>query len=49
MVLQIEADADALAGLYKGVTCEVEFHEAGQTVRSKTGSGVVRVDLARTL
>ncbi len=49
VTIQIEADADALAGLYKGVTCEVEFHEAGQTVKSKTGSGMVRVDLARAL
>ena len=52
VVLHIEADADALAGLYKGVTCEVEFQDfrnAGETVRSKTGSGVLRVDLPRSL
>jgi hypothetical protein len=49
VVLRIEADGDALAGLYKGVQCEVEFQEGGQTVRSKTGAGVVRVDLARSL
>jgi Bacterial pre-peptidase C-terminal domain len=49
VVLAIEADEDALAGLYKGVTCEVEFHEAGQAVRSHTGSGVLRVDMPRSL
>jgi hypothetical protein len=48
-VVHIEADADALPGLNKGVACEVEFHEGGQTVRSKTGSGTVRIDLARAL
>lgn len=49
VVFRIEADADALAGLFKGVTCEVTFTEAGQTVRSHTGAGVVRVDIARAL
>jgi hypothetical protein len=48
VVFRIEADPDALAGLYKGISCEVSFSEAGQTVRSTTGSGILRVDMART-
>jgi Bacterial pre-peptidase C-terminal domain len=48
IVFRIEADTDALAGLYKGVTCEVAFTEAGQTVHSTTGSGILRVDMARS-
>jgi hypothetical protein len=47
VVFRIEADADALAGLYKGVSCEVAFSEAGQTVRQHTGSGILRVDEPR--
>jgi len=49
VVFHVEADPDALAGLYKGVTCEVEFKEEGQTVHSHTGSGILRVDVARSL
>jgi hypothetical protein len=48
IVFRVEADADALAGLYKGVTCEVEFKEEGQAVHSHTGSGILRVDMARS-
>jgi hypothetical protein len=48
VVFRIEADADALTGLNKGITCEVTFTEAGQTVHSTTGSGILRVDLPRT-
>ena len=47
IVFRVEADPDALAGLYKGITCEVEFKEEGQTVHSHTGSGILRVDVAR--
>jgi hypothetical protein len=47
VVFRIEADADALVGLYKGISCEVSFAEAGQTVRSTTGSGILRVDAAK--
>jgi len=47
IVFRVEADPDALAGLYKGITCEVEFREEGQTVHSHTGSGILRVDVAR--
>ena len=41
------ADKDALAGLNKGVTCELTFNEAGQTFKLHSGSGVLRVDEAR--
>jgi hypothetical protein len=47
VVFRIEADADALTGLNKGITCEVTFSEAGQTVHSTTGNGILRVDLPR--
>ena len=47
VVFRIEADPDALAGLYKGISCEVAFREAGQMVHSTTGSGILRVDVAR--
>ena len=48
VVFHVEADPDALAGLYKGITCEVELQEEGQTVHSHTGSGILRVDAARS-
>jgi len=48
VAFRIEADSDALAGLYKGITCEVEFKEDGQTVHSHTGSGILRIDIARS-
>jgi len=47
VVFRIEADPDALAGLYKGISCEVSFNEAGQTIRQHTGSGILRVDEQR--
>jgi hypothetical protein len=34
VVLHIEADPDALAGVYKKVSCEIEFHEAGPIICS---------------
>jgi hypothetical protein len=49
VVLHIEADPDALAGLYKGVSCEIEFHEGGQIIRSHGGNGTIRVDQPRSL
>src|SRR5262249_11649767 len=49
IAFRIEADPDALAGLYKGITCEVEFKEEGQTVHSHSGSGILRIDIARSL
>jgi hypothetical protein len=33
--------------MYKGLTCEVEFTQEGQTLRQRTGSGVLRIDAAR--
>jgi hypothetical protein len=48
IAFHIEADPDALVGLYKGITCEVEFKEEGQTVHSHTGSGILRIDVARS-
>ena len=47
VVFRIEAEPDALAGLYKGISCEVALHEAGQTIRQRTGSGILRVDEQR--
>jgi hypothetical protein len=48
IAFRIEADPDALAGLYKGINCEVEFKEEGQAVHSHTGSGILRIDVARS-
>jgi hypothetical protein len=48
VAFRIEADPDALAGLYRGITCEVEFKEEGQAIHSHTGSGILRVDIARS-
>ncbi len=48
VVFQISADPDALAGLYKGLTCELAFTEAGESVKQTTGSGTLRVDEARS-
>ncbi len=48
VVFRVEADADALTGLNKGIACEVTFTEAGQTVHSTTGNGTLRVDLPRS-
>ena len=48
VTFRVEADPDALAGLYKGITCEVTYTDAGQTVHSTTGNGTLRVDVART-
>ena len=48
VVFHIAADNDALAGLYKGIACEVTFTENGQTIRQHTGSGMLRVDAAKT-
>lgn len=47
-VLHIEADPDALAGMYTGISCEIEFQEGGQTIRSHSGNGALRVDLPRS-
>jgi Bacterial pre-peptidase C-terminal domain len=49
VVFEIEADQDALMGLYKEIACEVTVTENGQAVHQQTGSGVLRVDAARTV
>ncbi len=48
VVFQIEADSDALTGLYKEIFCEVTVNENGQSVKQQTGSGILRIDPART-
>ncbi len=49
VAFRIAADNDALAGLNKGVTCELTFNEAGQTFKLHSGSGMLRVDEARVV
>jgi hypothetical protein len=49
VVFQVQADPDALMGLYKEIACEVTVTENGQTIHQQTGSGVLRVDAARTV
>ncbi len=49
VVFQVEADPDALAGLYKEIACEVTVTENGQQVHQQTGTGVLRVDARRTV
>ena len=44
VVFHLSADMDALAGLYKGIGCEVAIVEDGQTIRQHTGSGILRID-----
>ncbi len=44
---QVSAEKDALAGLYKGIICEITFTEAGQTFKQHSGSGILRIDEAR--
>jgi hypothetical protein len=44
VVFHLSADMDALAGLYKGIGCEVSIVEEGQTIRQHTGSGILRID-----
>jgi hypothetical protein len=47
VTFKIKADPDALAGLYKDITCEVTVVEDGQTLHQNTGSTVLRVDPTR--
>ena len=47
IVFVLQADADALAGLYKDITCDLAVTTDGQTVHQQTGSGVIRVDPVR--
>lgn len=48
VVFHVAADPDALAGLYKGIGCEIAFTEDGQIIHQQTGSGVLRIDAPRT-
>jgi hypothetical protein len=48
VVFGIQAGADALAGLYKDVACDVSVTSNGETVHQQAGSGLLRVDPART-
>jgi hypothetical protein len=48
VTFELEASPDALAGLYKGVQCEISLSIDGQTVHQHTGSGILRVDAGRT-
>lgn len=49
VVFRIEAEPDALVGLYKEIFCEVTVKRNGQSIRQQTGSGVLRVDPARAV
>ncbi len=44
---QIEASDAALLGSVKGIGCEVTVQAAGQQVRQRTGTGVLRIDPRR--
>lgn len=44
IAFEIEATDEALLGSVKGITCEVILNAAGQQIRQRTGSGVLRVD-----
>lgn len=50
VVFQIAADSDALAGLYKDVSCDIEvtLDKGASTLHQQAGSGILRVDPART-
>ncbi len=47
VTFRIAADKDALAGLYKGIVCELTFTEGSETFKLKSGNGVLRVDEPR--
>lgn len=48
VIFHLKADPDALAGLYKGLTCELTFTVENQTIRQHTGNGILRIDAAKT-
>jgi hypothetical protein len=48
VTFKIKADPDALAGLFKDINCEVTVVEDGQTLHQITGSGILRIDPARS-
>ena len=47
VVFDIQADSDALAGLYKDITCDVAVTAKGETVHQQAGSTLLRVDPIR--
>jgi hypothetical protein len=48
VTFEVEASNDALLGMYKEIACEVTVMEKGQAIHQQTGSGILRVDPAKT-
>jgi hypothetical protein len=48
VVFEVQASNDALLGMYKEIACEVTVVDRGQSIQQQTGSGILRVDPART-
>jgi len=44
----VQASNDALLGMYKEIACDVVVVEKGQPIHQQTGSGILRVDPAKT-
>jgi hypothetical protein len=49
VVFAIQADGDALAGLYKDIACEAALTIDGGMVHERAGSGLLRVDPVRVV
>lgn len=49
LTFHVQADSDALVGLYKEIACELTVVENGQSIHQQTGSGILRVDPARSV
>jgi hypothetical protein len=49
VVFEVQASNDALLGLYKEIACEVIVVDKGQPIHQQTGSGVLRVDPAKSI
>ena len=47
ITFNVTASPDALAGLYKDLTCEIVITDAGQKLSQQSGNGILRVDPAR--
>jgi hypothetical protein len=45
----VQADPEALVGLYKEIACELTVTDNGQSIHQQTGSGILRVDPARSV
>jgi hypothetical protein len=48
VVFEVQASNDALLGMYKEIACEVTVTDKGQAIHQQTGSGILRVDPAKT-